>query len=414
MPGLLRHSPAQASDDLTVSLERGHTKLRGEFGTFPDDSVYRALVGSPALDARGALRLNARAERGALSFDLHYQLLAVGGDRAALASAFPDPALARPVLPLDNLRWLDLSQTLHRDADRAVVQRIDRLQLTWTGERTVLRAGRQALSWGNGLFYNPMDFFNPFDPAAIDTEYKTGDDMLYGQYLLDSGSDWQTVAVQRRDAAGEAGSGARSYALKYHGFTASREFDLLLAEHFNQMLLGIGGATNIGDAVARADLVAVNGRDGWTASAVVNASWSWVGWGRNMSGALEYFYSGFGLRESQYDGAGFLAAPDLVERLRRGELYTVGRHYLAGSVQVELHPLLTLTPALFANLGDRSALAQLGLRWDIADNWQLLGAANLPLGSAGTEFGGIELPLPGPANRLAPGPSATLQLAIYF
>jgi len=37
------------------------------------------------------------------------------------------------------------------------------------------------LSWGNGLVFSPMDIVNPFDPTAVDTEYKAGDDMLYGQ-----------------------------------------------------------------------------------------------------------------------------------------------------------------------------------------------------------------------------------------
>jgi hypothetical protein len=405
---------ALASDAPALELQRGHAKLRGQLGSFPDDSLYRELVGATARDAGSALRLNFAADRSALSFSAHYQLLAVGGERVELARAFPDPALAPPVLPLDSLRWLDLSHTLYAGDSTAVVQRLDRLHLTWTGERTVLRAGRQALSWGNGLFYNPMDFFNPFDPAAIDTEYKAGDDMLYGQYLLDSGSDWQAVVVQRRDEHGRAGSGARSYALKYHGFAAAREYDLLLATHFDQTLLGIGGSTNLGEAVLRADLVLADALDGWTASGVINASWSWSLWERNMSGSLEYFHNGFGLDEDDYGAAGFLAAEDLVARLRRGELYTVGRNYLAGSVQVELHPLFTVTPALFWNLGDQSALFQLSLRWDLADDWQLLGAANLPLGAGGSEFGGLELPLPPPRNRLSVGPSATLQIAFYF
>ena len=397
-----------------LQVERGHIKGRGELSRFPGDSLYRDLVGARAPTGSGAFRLNTRAKGSAIGFVAHYQLLAVAGDRVEVASAFPDPALAAPVLPLDQLRWLDLSQRLHRGEAEDVVQRLDRLHLTWTGERAVLRIGRQALSWGNGLFYNPMDFFNPFDPAAIDTEYKTGDDMLYGQYLLDSGSDWQAVAVQRRDAGGKAGADARSFAIKYHGFAATREFDLLLAQHFDQRMVGIGGSSNLGDAVLRADLVLTDGLDDWESSAVVNTSWSWIAWGHNMSGSLEYFFNGFGLRESEYGAAGFLNAADLVARLRRGELFTVGRHYLASSIGIELHPLLTATPTLFWNLDDRSALAQLNLSWDLAENTRLLAAVSLPVGSGGSEFGGLELPLRPPRNRLSPGPSAILQLAFYF
>ena len=77
-------------------------------------------------------------------------------------------------------------------------------------------------------------------------------------------------------------------------------------------------------------------------------------------------------------------------RIRRGELFTLGRHYLAGSLMVELSPLLNLSPNLFINLGDQSALAQLVLQWDAAQDWQVLGAVNLPIGAAGTEYGGLD------------------------
>jgi hypothetical protein len=397
-----------------VTLERGHAKLRGQVASFPDDSLFRDLVATPADDIGAALRLNARADPGPVSLVAHYQLLAVRGAAVELNRVVDDPALARPVLPLDDLRWLDLSSTLHDDADSEIVQRLDRLYLDWVGEKSVLRVGRQAISWGNGLFYNPMDVFNPFDPAAIDTEYKLGDDMLYGQYLLDSGSDLQAVAVQRRGEDGRAGADNRSLALKYHGFSAAREFDLLIADHYRQTMLGVGGSTNLGDAVLRSDLVLTDADDGWTATAAVNASWSWVLGGRNMSGAVEYYFNGFGLREDDYDATGFLGATELLTRLRRGELFTVGRHYLVGSVQVEMHPLLNLTPALFWNLGDGSALAQLALDLSLAENWQLLGALNVPVGPPGTEFGGLRLPEPAGGRTLGLGPSALLQLAWYF
>lgn len=397
-----------------LELERGHIKLRGQLTQLEDDSIYRDFVGTPAHDLGSAIRLNTRADFGAWSFTAHYQLLAVQGSRVELNRALPDPALAQPVLPLDSLRWMNLSDTLHEGSDSEAVQRLDRLHLDWSNDKTVLRLGRQAVSWGNGLFYNPMDFFNPFDPSAIDTEYKLGDDMLYGQRLLDSGSDWQAVAVQRRDPQGNASAQARSYALKYHGFSATREFDLLLAEHFEQTMFGVGGSTNLGDAILRGDLVLTDGIDGWTASAVLNSSWSWVTRGHNMSGSIEYFFNGFGLRESDYGEAGFLSSPDLVARIRRGELFSVGRHYLAASVGIEMHPLIQLTPSLFYNLGDSSALGQLSINWDLADNWQLIGAANIPIGPTGTEFGGLSLTIGEELRTLGTGASVLLQIAWYF
>jgi hypothetical protein len=110
------------------------------------------------------------------------------------------------------------------------VLRLDRINIAYTGERTVFRLGRQAISWGNGLLFTPMDIFNPFDPAAVDKEYKTDDDMFYAQYLQNNGNDVQAVAMVRRNLMnGDVEMDESSLAVKYHGFWGTNEYDLLLA-----------------------------------------------------------------------------------------------------------------------------------------------------------------------------------------
>lgn len=257
-----------------------------------------------------------------------------------------------------------------------------------------------------------MDFFNPFDPAAIDTEYKFGDDMLYGQYLLDSGSDWQFVSVHRRDDAGDVSTDVQSNAIKFHGFGMDREYDLLLAEHYNDTVVAVGGVANVGDAVLRGDVMLTDTDDGMVTSLVANWSWSWTPGGYNVSAVAEYFFNGFGLRQSEYTPEDIADASELTERINRGELFTLGRHYLGGSLQVEVTPLLNITPNVFYNMGDGSALAQVVVQWDVREDWLLLMAANVPLGPGGTEYGGIDSGIEG--LRLSTGPSAFVQLAIYF
>jgi len=83
----------------------------------------------------------------------------------------------------------------------------------------------QFISWGNGMVFTPVDIFNPFDPAAVDKEYKTGDDMLYGQYLFSNGNDLQGVAVVRRDLrTGGVEGDQSSLAFKCHGFLGMNEY----------------------------------------------------------------------------------------------------------------------------------------------------------------------------------------------
>ncbi len=79
---------------------------------------------------------------------------------------------------------------------------------------------------------------------------------------------------------------------------------------------------------------------------------------------------------------------------------------------MERAPLFHLTPNVFVNLSDGSALVQIVTQNDLKQDLVLLGAVGLPLGPNGTEFGGIETEAPG--LYLSRGPSLFLQLNWYF
>ncbi|TXS94216.1 hypothetical protein FV139_11520 [Parahaliea maris] len=401
---------AQASWADIPGLQGGHLKTQLFGSHYPGDSLLRQAYGPESVDAGAEFRLRFAGRRGAWDVQADYQLLGRWGDTVNTPAALQDTAVPS-TLPDDERRWWQLTDTLSDGSRHAVAQRLDRLSVGYTGERVVWRFGRQAISWGNGLIFNPVDVFNPFDPAAVDTEYKVGDDMLSGQYLLDSGSDWQLVRVERRDGAGDVNSDVSSSALKFHGFALEREYDLLVAEHYGDTMLAIGGSTNLGDAVLRGDVVSTDSADGWVTSAVLDWTWSWVWGGHNVSAVAEYYFNGFGLREGDYSLTGLAPDTALGMRLARGDLFAIGRHYLASSLQVELTPLLHLQPALYANVGDGSGLAQVVLNWDMAQDWQLLAALNVPLGPSGTEYGGLEV---SPAGTLATGPGLFLQLGAWF
>jgi hypothetical protein len=339
--------------------------------SYPDDSLFRDLVGSSSLDAIGELRLNFSAEGDLWSFHSDYQLI-------PLHSEFLPAGL-----PNDDNRLFDFTSTLTDGDDYAVLHRLDRFWVGFTGDRFVARFGRQALSWGNGLFFAPMDLVNPFDPTTIDTEYKTGDDMLYMQYLRDNGDDLQGAVVFRRNPmTGDVESNEGTAALKYHGFAGEHEYDVLIAESYGDTVIGVGGAGSVGGAVWRGDVVITDSDNDTVVELVTNLSYSWSWSGRNVSGTAEYYYDGS------------------------------DRHYLAGSVMIEMSPLWTITPTVVSNVNDPSALLQLVTGYSISDNMTFLGSVNVPLGANGTEFGGPESGVP---NRyLSFDLGVFAQLAWYF
>jgi hypothetical protein len=407
------HAAADGADIGEIVEFAGHVKYRFNHLQFPEDSLYREALGPSSLDHYLETRLRFTANRGRWDLEADYQFIAIRADTLRLAEDWPgSPAPAGRVIS-DDLRWWNLTWRSD-EADRTVfVHRLDRLSVAYTTERTAWRFGRQAITWGNGLLFTPMDVFNPFDPAAVDKEYKTGDDMLYGQYLAANGADLQGVVVVRRDPdSGEVEANQSSAAVKYHGFVGAGEIDLLAAEHYDERIVGLGGNIGLGGAVLRGDLTWTRTDTDDVVSAVASLSYSWTWAGRNISGLLEYYRNGFGQAGGDYSPDALAGNPDLLARLSRGELYTLGRNYLGASATAELTPLLLLTPALFLNLDDPSALAQLVLQYGLAQDWDLLCALNVPIGPRGSEYGGITTPVEG--YYLSTDAGLFAQLAWYF
>jgi hypothetical protein len=231
--------------------------------------------------------------------------------------------------------------------------------------------------------------------------------------LRSNGDDLQAVAVVRRDPLnGEVESDQGSLALKYHGLAGSAEYDLLAAQHYDETVLGAGGSLDIAGAVWRGDLTWTDSSDGGKFSVATSISHAWMWGNRNVTGLLEYYYNGFGQNGDHYETQELAQNPELLQRLARGELYTLARHYLAASASVEVSPLLVVSPNLFINMQDPSALLQLVARYDWQPDLQLTGSMTLPVGSGGTEFGGI--PSPVPQRTFSTGVGVFVQLARYF
>jgi hypothetical protein len=382
--------------------------------TYPENSVLYDFFGSNSVDSAFDARVIFAARHGHWSFDVDYQLVGLYADRLEFTRELPDELkFLFPHLPNDRTRLFDLTYVFNDAGRTALLHRLDRAFVGFTTDHLVMKFGRQAITWGNGLVFNAMDIFNPFDPAAVDKEYKTGDDMLYGQYLQSNGDDVQGVMVFRRDPlTGDLEADRGSLALKYHHMASVSEYDGLVAQHYGDTLVGGGANVSIGGAVWRGDMVVTFTGHDTVASMVTSLSYSWTWGGTNFSGLAEYFFNGFGQRDGCYSFNCLAENTELLERISRGELFNLGRHYLALSAMVEVTPLFLVTPNVFLNLRDPSALVQVVFQNDLRENLLLWSAINLPVGADGTEFGGPDTGVPG--RYLSSGPSASIQLVWYW
>ena len=177
-------------------------------------------------------------------------------------------------------------------------------------------------------------------------------------------------------------------------------------------MLGAGLAMDWHESVIRGDVTLTNTEDDIIISFVTNISYSWVWADKNVTGFLEYFYNGFGQANSNYDPEDLAQNTDLMERILRGELFTLGRNYLSGSLTIEATPLLLLTPNLFINLDDPSALIQFTGYYDWKQNLNFLAGFAIPVGPDGSEFGGI--PTGTPDVYLSSGTNVYAKISYFF
>lgn len=392
----------------------GHLKYQLTQTMYKRDDLYAVYGDDGPTDHEIDFRLNAEERRGRWDARIHYELLAFGGDslgtRRMLSAAGVLPSTAVTGLPSDDRRLFDLTDEITDRESVAAVHRLDRLSLGYSGQRLVVRAGRHSVSWGNGLVFNPLDIFNPFSPTAVDKDYKIGDDMIYGQWLFDGGDDVQFIVLPRRDPVShDLETDQGSIAFKYHGMKAGIDYDLLAARHYDEPLLGIGLARDWHGAIWRIDVSVTELDDGGHATSLVtnlDCSWTWLD--RNVYGYIEYFRNGVGEADKNYTRTN----RDLQERISRGEVFTLGRDFLAAGMQIELTPLFNLLPSMIWNLNDQSLFLQVWATYDWKENILIIGGINLPYGYRGTEFGGI--PVDGDDFFVAPGSESYLRVSYFF
>lgn len=394
---------ADASDGSSVTEHMnlewgGHVKMQGRLSDVDDRSIFKYVETGYFADGACDFRLINKVFLGnSVTIEAHYEAVLSGGDTRRRTNALMQTFSAEPQWILafgsainDEHRLMDLTKTIEEDDDYIFYHRLDRLLLTTQHEWGTVYLGRQALTWGNGMLFNPMDLFNPFSPTDVDRDYKIGDDIARALFFTESIGEFQMLYVPRRDLTdGDVSWDESSVAGKLHRTFGSYEFDLMAAKHYTDYVFGLGSSGYAGEAAWRLDVT-------WTSlddhqdkngffSMDANLDYSWTWMGKNMYGFVEFFYNGLG--EDRYMEA--VTDPAVLERLRRGELFTLGRAYLSGLIQLESHPLANIFLTLINNLEDPSGIIQPKIVWDVKQNLQLNAGGTFYYGETGTEYGGF-------------------------
>lgn len=349
-----------------------------------------------------------------LDFEWHHVIGGAGGDsrKATYNTVALDKFSILGTPPTDDRQLLDLSWTPAKDEDFVFYHRVDRLALTLKNNRGLLRLGRQAVTWGNGLIFNPMDLINPFSPIDVIREYKVGQDMAFAQVLFGQNADLQILYAPRRNPATDKVEWEEStFSGKFHFTVGKMELNIMAAEHFDEQMVGAGATGYLGAAVWRFDLVWTNPRYGASQdylSAVANVDYSWRWWNKNWYGFLEVFYNGMG--DEDYSSA--FGEPEVQKKWDEDRLFTLGKWYISGGLRTEIHPLFNTYLTIISNVADPSFIFQPRFRWDFARNFSLTAWGNIAVGEKETEYGGFTMPGTNLEYQISNGVAAWL--SYYF
>ena len=336
----------------------------------PGNDWQRQSFANPTTDFSGDLRLMLNKTVGSLQFQLHHSSLLQAGDTVQWgqgAVAQVDQMTATDAHRLLDMTWQTDSGRRHQWGHR-----IDRMSVQWQQADWSVTLGRQAVSWGSGIVFQPLDPFNPFAPTAVDRDYKNGDDLVLIERLLPNGHDLQVLHVMRRDERQQLRSRVSSTAAKWHGYLFDSEFELIAASHYDQDFVGLSIRQPVGPAVVRTDLAwreGLQSGDRWRLLGIVNADVAFPIRDRMAYVFAEYFYNDFGMQSMP--GPLDTIPQQLETALLRGEVFNLMREYLAVGASYQWHPLLTQSLSVISNLSDGSALLQGQLSIDSAQNQQL-------------------------------------------
>ena len=298
-------------------------------------------------------------------------------------------------------RFLDLTKDSFGGGDIAGTTEIDRLNLRWDRPGFRMVAGRQAITWGVNYFWPVLDLFAPFAPQRIDRDYKPGVDALRFTAPVGDFSEVEIVAAGQGERTPDdlsLASLGRFHAEPGEG-GSSVDFGYMVGGFHRDLVLGGFFAADVRGTGLRGEVSWTSpGCDPASAHPVFGCGDFWrftVGIDRLLTPTLtligEASWNGFGAG----DPADYARLAE-ADRVRRGEVVSLGRRYAGLSLSWQAHPLLTVTGAALLNRDDGSALFQPGVAWSVSDNVTLTaglvasgGRGLSPGGALGSEYGAV-------------------------
>jgi hypothetical protein len=292
-------------------------------------------------------------------------------------------------------RALDASTTWHEDAGTSATLFLDRANVRLVYGRAEVTAGRQAITFGKTLFWNPLDVFLAFDPRQFDRDYKPGVDAVRVDVALGdfSGVDVVAAAGRTLDALGMFAGGDETLDATWFGsavlgraFATTHGWDVSLqgGKIYGGYQVGGGAVGELGPLEVRLEAAQLfadqsppllpplfPGQD-----LVESGLQAVVGVGHRFESSLtleaEYFENGLG------DSAELDAS---LLRFVSGGILDLSDRLLGAVVSYDVLPILVGQLGTIVALDDPSVQVQPRLTWSAADEVEVLAGAIVSRGA---------------------------------
>lgn len=247
---------------------------------------------------------------------------------------------------------------------------VDRLAFTQRTGNAEVVIGRQRISWGTGRIWNPTDLFNPLNPTSFAKIEKDGVDAIASKIFLGEFTDVTFVINPQKNSHGNGGGRFR---------TNFREFDLSFVGgvYDDRTVIGSDFAGNVLKAGVRGE--------GILSMATHNSSDRFV---KYILG-IDYQFTPelYLLSEYHYNGEG--SADRMLydlPRLVKGDILNLGRDYFAFSGSYLVHPLVTASATIMANLNDGSRFHSMTVSYSVSEDWTVALGGQLVEGDEMDEY----------------------------
>lgn len=338
------------------SVLAGDTYFKGYIKSYSVYSEDVSIGGVSLIDEQfqqqSALRLMWAHESDQFQSELHYDVQPILFSGDVFQSTNNNTVTNNPYRIDD----LEIEINTFSDVNKHIVtlQNLDRLNVQWQFERGDLTLGRQAIGFGSARFVNPSDVLLPFSFQTLNQEYRTGIDAIRYQTYINELASFDTGYILSKNGDQDA-----AY-IRTKVSNAGRDWELIVMEWEDEWLTSVGLQTAWGD-------MGIWWESGYFDSKHdgnffrLSTGWDYA-FSDDVIFMMEYHHNGQG------DHSGSYPVSILNVQVSPFQSAQLRQDYLFSSVTWTASALWVVSPVVYINLNDHSALAQVSAETSWSDD----------------------------------------------